>query len=129
MDIFAASLVVARATVQACLLRVPTPTHLTFIASADHPEDHACARYMEAIIRGDELDELDELEAEQLLQPLRDSERYARLLSGATPGFPPTDLELALTADLFRFAMPAQREAGYLKLTRADQPNHTSTNG
>jgi 2-phosphosulfolactate phosphatase len=129
IDIFAASLVVARATVQACLLRVPTPTHLTLIASADHPEDHACARYMEAIIRGDELDELD---AEQLLQPLRDSERYARLLSGATPGFPPTDLELALTADLFHFAMPAQREAGYLKLTRADQPeqpNHTNTNG
>ncbi len=123
MDIFAASLVVARATVQACLLRVPTPTHLTFIASADHPEDHACARYMEAIIRGDTPD------TERLMQPLKDSERYARLMSGATPGFPPTDLELALTADLFHFAMPAQREAGYLKLTRADHPNHTSTNG
>ena len=43
--IFAASLVVARATVQACLLR--GPDILTLIASADHPEDHACARYME----------------------------------------------------------------------------------
>ena len=122
MDIFAASLVVARATVQACLLRRPTPQHLTLIASADHPEDHACARYMEAIIRGDEVD------AEQLMQPLRNSERYARLLSGATPGFPATDLELALTPDLFHFAMPAQREAGYLKLTRADQTSPTNTN-
>jgi len=115
IDIFPASLVVARATVQACLLRRPTPQHITLIASADDPEDHACARYMEAIIRGDEPD------AEQLLKPLRNSERYARLMSGAWPGFPPTDLELALTPDRFNFAMPAAREAGYLKLTRADQ--------
>jgi len=43
-DIFAASLVVAQATVQACLLRKPET--LTLIASADHPEDHACAHYM-----------------------------------------------------------------------------------
>jgi len=118
VDIFAASLVVARATVQACLLRRPSPTHLTLIASADHPEDHACALYMEAIIHGKEP------EAGRLLQPLRDSERYARLMSGAWPGFPPTDLELALTPDRFNFAMPVRREAEYQTLTRADQPDH-----
>src|ERR1700693_2103650 len=50
VDIFAASLVVARATVRACLLR--RPTALTLVASADYPEDHACAMYMEAILRG-----------------------------------------------------------------------------
>jgi 2-phosphosulfolactate phosphatase len=83
VDIFAASLVVARATVQACLLS--RPKHLTFIASADFPEDHACARYMEALIRGETPD------ADRLLQPLRDTERYARLASGSWPGFrPPT---------------------------------------
>ena len=120
IDIFAASLVVARATVQACLLRRPSPTHLTFIASADHPEDHACARYMEAIIRGEKPD------ADRLLQPLRESERYKRLMNGATPGFPPTDLELALTPDRFNFAMPATRETGHLRLTKSDQTNTRS---
>jgi 2-phosphosulfolactate phosphatase len=115
-DIFAASLVVARATVQACLLR--GPNILTLIASADHPEDHACARYMEGIIKGESPD------IDQLLRPLRESDRYARLMSGAWPGFPPSDLDLALEPDRFDFAMPLAREAGHLRLTRADQ--HTA---
>ena len=114
IDIFAASLVVARATAQACLSR--RPAQLTLIASADHPEDHACAIYVEAIIRGERPD------AHRLLQPLRDSERYARVMSGNWPGFPPTDLELALIPDRFAFAMPITREAAYLRLTKADQP-------
>jgi 2-phosphosulfolactate phosphatase len=113
VDIFAASLVVARATVQACLLRKPDV--LTLIASADHPEDHACALYMEAIINNEQPD------VGRLLQPLKNSERYAHAMSGAWPGFPPTDLELALQTDRFIFAMPVTREAGYLRLTRADQ--------
>jgi 2-phosphosulfolactate phosphatase len=113
VDIFAASLVVARATVQACLLR--RPETLTLIASADYPEDHACARYMEALINGESPD------LDSLLRPLKGSERYARLVSGVWPGFPPTDLELALAPDRFNFAMPVTREAGYLSLTRADQ--------
>jgi 2-phosphosulfolactate phosphatase len=112
--IFAGSLVVARATVKACLLR--RPNVLTLIASADHPEDHACAHYMEAVIKG-ELPDID-----RLLRPLRESDRYARLMSGAWPGFPPTDLELALEPDRFDFAMPVTREVGYLRLRRADQP-------
>jgi 2-phosphosulfolactate phosphatase len=113
IGMFAASLVVARATVQACLLRRPSPAQITLIASADHPEDHACAHYMEAIIRGETPD------LERLLQPLHKSERYARLRSGAWPGFPPTDLDLSLTPDLFTFAMPAARTAGYVVLTSA----------
>ncbi|GAC1660454.1 MAG: 2-phosphosulfolactate phosphatase [Candidatus Dormibacteraceae bacterium] len=117
VDMFAASLVVARATVQACLLRRPSPAQITLVASADDPEDHACGLYMAAIIRGATPD------INQLLQPLRESERYARLTSGAWPGFPATDLELALKPDRFDFAMPAKREAGYISLTRADQPN------
>jgi len=108
-DILAASLVVAAATVQACLLRKPGT--ITLIASADHPEDHACARYMEALIRGERPD------LDALLAPLRASERYRRAISGTWPGFPPSDLDLSLRADLFDFAMPVVREAGYLRLT------------
>lgn len=110
-DMFAASLVVARATVQACLLRKPET--LTLVASADYPEDHACAQYMHSLIDGEQPD-LDEL-----LTPLRDSERYRTVMRGEWPGFPPTDLELALTPDAFGFAMPATRQAGYLRLTKS----------
>ena len=114
-DMFAASLVVARATVQACLLR--NPRILTLIASADHPEDHACAHYMEGLLRGDHPD------ITALLQPLRDSERYHRAMGGTWPGFPPTDLELSLATDRFEFAMPVQRHDNYLRLTATD-PGH-----
>ena len=113
-DIFAASLVVARATVQACLLRKPDV--LTLVASADHPEDHACARYMEALATGGRADLV------RLLEPLRRTERYQRLRSGGWPGFPPTDLDLSLQADVFNFAMPVTRADGYLRLTQASDP-------
>jgi 2-phosphosulfolactate phosphatase len=108
-DIFAASLVVAQATVQACLLRKPQT--ITLLASADYPEDHACAHYMHAIIHGEQPD------LKELLEPLRNSDRYRRVLSGDWPGFPPSDLELALQADVFDFAMPVTRHPSYLRLT------------
>jgi 2-phosphosulfolactate phosphatase len=108
-DIFAASLVVARATVQACLLRQPST--LTLLASADHPEDHACAAYMEGMLQGERPD------LQDLLAPLLQSDRYQRVMSGTWPGFPPTDVELALDADRFDFAMPISREPGYLRLS------------
>jgi 2-phosphosulfolactate phosphatase len=107
-DIFAASLVVARATVQACLLRKPDA--ITLIASADHPEDHACASYIEALLNKEHAD------IDELLQPLRQSERYQRLMRGEWPGFPRTDLELSLTPDRFDFAMPITRHDGYLRV-------------
>ena len=106
---YAASLVVASATVQACLLR--RPATLTLIASADHPEDHACARYMQGLLRGERPD------IDRLLQPLRESERFARASAGGWPGFPATDLELSLATDRFAFAMPATRHDTYLRLT------------
>jgi 2-phosphosulfolactate phosphatase len=114
-EMYAASLVVARATVRACLSR--RPPALTLIASADHPEDHACARYMEGLLRGEEPD------LDRLLQPLRESDRYARAAGGRWPGFPPSDLELSLAADRFDFAMPVTRHATYLRLT-ASGPFH-----
>jgi 2-phosphosulfolactate phosphatase len=106
---YAASLVVASATVQACLLR--RPATLTLIASADHPEDHACAQYMQGLLRGERPD------IGRLLQPLRESERFARASAGGWPGFPATDLDLSLATDRFAFAMPVTRHDNYLRLT------------
>lgn len=110
-DIFAASLVVARATAQACLSR--RPAALTLVASADHPEDHACARYIESLVTGEPAD------LDALLAPLRESDRYRRVMSGSWPGFPPSDVELALQPDRFDFAMPVSRGPGYLTVVAA----------
>jgi 2-phosphosulfolactate phosphatase len=104
--VFVASLVVASATAMACA--AIKPSTITLVASADHPEDHACARFIERVIRGHRPD-LDEL-----LGPLRASERYARALSGTWPGFPATDLDLSLAADRFDFSMPVTKADGYL---------------
>jgi 2-phosphosulfolactate phosphatase len=114
-ELFAASLVVARATAIACLSNKPQT--VTLIASADHPEDHACSLYIEGLMRGEELD------VDHLLQPLRDSDRFAKVMSGAWPGFPRTDLELSLVPNRFDFAMPATRVDNYLRLT-ASVGNH-----
>jgi 2-phosphosulfolactate phosphatase len=112
-DMFAGSLVVASATAQACLLR--RPSTITLVASADFPEDHACASYLEALMRGTGLD------LDPLLQPLRDSDRYRRVMAGQWPGFPPTDIELSLAVDRFDFAMPATRQGEHIAL-RAARP-------
>lgn len=109
-DIFVASLVVAAATARACLSR--RPSTLTLVASADHPEDHACASYIAGLVRHQAPD------LAKLLQPLREAERYHRALSGTWPGFPPSDIELALAADHFDFAMPVTRRTGYLRVTK-----------
>jgi 2-phosphosulfolactate phosphatase len=107
-ELYAASLVVARATVEACLSR--RPKTLTLVASADHPEDHACATYMEGLMRGEEPD------IDLLLQPVRESERFQRAARGGWPGFPPSDLDLALAPDRFDFAMPATKQGAHLRL-------------
>lgn len=111
---FAASFVVARATAEACLLR--RPGTVTLVASADFPEDHACARYIEAVLLGEQLD------TEPLLKPLKASERYRKVMAGQWPGFPPTDIGLSLQVDRFGFAMPATRHDRYIAL-RAVTPS------
>jgi len=116
-DLYAASLVVARATVDACLSTHPEV--LTLVASADHPADHACATYLHGLLRRERPD------LDRLLQPLRDTERFARVLSGEWPGFPPSDLELSLTADRFDFAMPVTRHEDYQQLRAVRHPHPT----
>ena len=113
---FAGSLVVASATAQACLLRQPST--VTLVASADFPEDHACAKYLEALLGGLEVDPN---ELESWLEPLRQSERYRRVMAGRWPGFPATDIELSLHPDRFDFSMPASRRDGFLRVTRESQ--------
>jgi 2-phosphosulfolactate phosphatase len=105
---FAGSLVVATATAQACLSR--RPSTVTLVASADFPEDHACAHYIEAVMRGGTVD------VDQLLLPLRESERYRKFVAGEWPGFPPTDIELSLAVDRFDFALAATRRDGHIAL-------------
>ena len=108
-DMLAASLAVAAATAQACLLR--DPQTLTLVASGDFPEDHACATYIEGLIRGENLD-LDEL-----LRPLQHTDRYRRVMAGSWPGFPPTDVQIALQANRFEFAMPIHKSGDHLSMT------------
>ncbi|HET7466999.1 MAG TPA: 2-phosphosulfolactate phosphatase [Candidatus Dormibacteraeota bacterium] len=109
---YAASLAVAGPTAQACLLR--RPATVTLVASGDFPEDHACARYVAALLRGENED------LDRLLQPLYDSERYRKFALGDWPGFPRTDLDLALAVNRFDFAMPATKKEGCVQLLRED---------
>ncbi|MBO0705994.1 MAG: 2-phosphosulfolactate phosphatase, partial [Candidatus Dormibacteraeota bacterium] len=101
---YAGSLVVAGATARAVL--EDAPELVTLVASRpDHDEDVACARLLEGLLRRGRVEDV-----EELLKPLRASDRYRYLAAGRTPGFPPTDLELALAADRFDFAMPVHED-------------------
>jgi len=110
--LFAASLVVAGATARSVLELEPRVVTLVESRS-DHPEDAACASYLTGLLEGG-LPDLDEL-----LGPLRASQRYAELLAGSMPGFPATDLDLALALDRFDFALPVERgDDGMLRVRR-----------
>lgn len=107
--VLAASLVVAAATARH-LLQLGASA-VTLVASRpDHAEDPACAAYLEGLLGGRRAD------VARLLEPLKRSQRYRDLAAGRTPGFPPSDLELALQADRFEFAMPVSRDAAGLRL-------------
>jgi 2-phosphosulfolactate phosphatase len=109
--LYVCSLVVATATARSIL--AAGPELVTLVATGSdrgHPEDAACGAYVEAVLRGERPD------LEALLAPLFATERYRRLSSGSHPGFPATDVELALAADRFDFAMPVERDALGLRL-------------
>jgi 2-phosphosulfolactate phosphatase len=118
--IVAASLVVASPTVE--LVRSLRPRVVTLIATGaplGHPEDWACAEFLEAVLAGRPAPPLDEL-----LAPLRATGRYARLRAGLQPGFPASDLDLALAVDTFDFAMPVEPDAGTGDLRLLAAPAH-----
>ena len=114
--LFAGSLVVASATARAILARAPML--VTIVAMGEdlhHPEDRACAEYLEGLMQGRPS------ELEGLLQPLYTTERYQRLTAGTSPGFPASDVALCLAADRFDFAMPVARDELGLRLTAVQQ--------
>ena len=109
--LYAGSLVVASATARAVLAE--DPELVTLVASgADrgHLEDRACADYLEALLCGGRA------ELEALLEPLRLSDRYRAFLAARWPGFPASDLELALAPDRFGFSMPVSKDGLGLRL-------------
>jgi 2-phosphosulfolactate phosphatase len=109
--LFACGLTVASATARAILRGEPDLVTLVATgADRGHPEDAACAAYVECVLRGEEPD------LEALLRPLYATERYRRLTGGHWPGFPASDVELSLAADRFDFAMPVERDALGLRL-------------
>ena len=103
--LYAGSLVVASATAR--VIRAAGAEVVTLVANGSdrgHPKDAACARYIEAMVLGQHPD------LEELLAPLRRTERYRQFAAGEWPGLPATDLELALRPDVFDFAMPVSRD-------------------
>jgi 2-phosphosulfolactate phosphatase len=110
--LFAGSLVVASAAVRA--IRAEAPDLVTLVATGDdrgHPEDRACAVYLEGLLQGSPPD------LEELLQPLYATRRYRDFIDGRWPGFPVSDAELCLAVDRFDFAMPVVRDPLGLRLT------------
>jgi 2-phosphosulfolactate phosphatase len=108
------SLAVASATARA--ISAAGPDLVTLVATGSdrgHPEDRACALYVEGLLRGERPD------LDRLLEPLRRSERHRELASGRWPGFPSSDLQLCLDADQFDFAMPVERDELGLRMTAA----------
>lgn len=106
---FAASLVVAAATARAV---AACGTSLVTLVSSrpDHLEDVACARLLEAYLRG-------AAPPHDLLTELLASERYQHLAAGALRGSPGTDYALALATDRFDFAMPVGEDELGIALT------------
>lgn len=109
--LFAASLVVAAATARAVAQENPGLVSLVAAGATEgHTEDSACSRYLAALLLGERPD------LPTLISPLFASKRYQELAAGGRPGFPPADLELSLRADVFDFAMPAERDEKGLRL-------------
>lgn len=109
--VFAASLVVAGATARR--VRALDPPLVTLVPTGGegtHAEDLLCAELLSARLTGRQAD------ATSMLERLKRDARYRELASGAVPGFPATDLELALHVDRFDFAQQVTTEDGLLRL-------------
>jgi 2-phosphosulfolactate phosphatase len=113
--VFAGCLAIATATARA--LEATGVEEVTLVATGEdrgHPEDRACALYLEGLLQGRPAD------LDALLAPLYESDRYRVVAAGDWPGFPPADLTLALAPDRFDFAIPIGRDsAGRLRATRS----------
>lgn len=111
--VFAASLVVAGATAAALHRLDPPLVTLVPTGAPDHLEDFACAELLSALLLGQDA------EPSAWVERIRRSRRYAQLAEGTIPGFPPSDLDLALQVDRFDFAQSVEVCDGRLHLTAA----------
>ena len=118
--LYAVSLVCARATAEAIL--ATDAKNICFVITGewtdrDGDEDIACADYIEALLQGNPVT------PESFSERVRNSDFGKRFLTGDWPNLPAADLEIAATADLFRFSMPVHREGENL-VVRAELPKH-----
>jgi 2-phosphosulfolactate phosphatase len=109
--LLAASLCCAGATAR--YLRRAAPAWVTFVitgagAVGDGDEDLACAHYLEALLRGDQV------EPEVFQQRVQKSPAGRSFSVPGLPEFLARDLELCLQVDRFDFAMCVERENGLL---------------
>lgn len=117
--LYAASLVCARAT--AAAIRSEGAAAVCFVitgewADRDGDEDIACADYIEALLSGGACDPA------MIARRVRDSDFGRRFAAGSWPNLPLADLELAVQADLFDFAMPVRREGDRLVIRERRGP-------
>lgn len=110
-QLFAASLVCARATAEA--IRAAGAKEVCFVITGewvdrDGDEDIACADYIELLLRGSPAS------PDEFSQRVRESDFGRRFMEGTWPHLPRADLDIAAHADLYNFAMPVHREGAYL---------------
>lgn len=109
--LYAAGLVCAKATADA--IGAAGAKNVCFVITGewvdrDGDEDIACADYIESLLRGQSS------EPDVFAQRVRNSDFGRRFTAGTWPNLPVADLELAMQADLYDFAMPVLREGGQL---------------
>jgi len=112
VSVLAASLVVASATARR-VREIAAPVTLVVSGRSDeglHQEDLVCAALLEELIRWGTADPA------PARAKIVSSARYRRLSTRETPGFPHSDLGLALEIDRFDFAMEVTRQDGLLRL-------------
>lgn len=110
-QLFAASLVCARATAEA--IRAVGAREVCFVITGewvdrDGDEDIACADYIERLLRGAPAS------PEEFARRVRESDFGRRFTAGTWPHLPRADLDIAAHADLYNFAMPVRREGAHL---------------
>lgn len=116
--LIASCLVVASATVR--YIQNLGAGQITFVATGQTgeergDEDLACAEYLEALLKGDELDR------KPFVQRVFESRDARQHLDPKRPEFPLSDLDYCTRVDNFDFAMPITREDGKLFM-RAVKP-------
>jgi len=114
-QLFAASLVVARATATA--VAALEPAVVTFVetgrrADNDGDEDVACADFLEGLLNGAPPD------SDEIQNRVRGSRAGRRFANPAQPEFPAADLDHALEIDRFDFAMTTRLGSHGLSLVR-----------